>query len=260
MTGTAGASRHGRRGQRRGAARAGGRAGRDPDRRGRRTRSHAARSGRASRAAGRSRGRRSRSPPTACSRSSRVRRLRAAARRPARRAERGARPVRAAFDEAVSTRRCRLVTVLGPPGIGKSRLARELVRGARAATPPSSRAAACRTARASRSGRWSRSSARPGPEDELEAALSATRRRRSSGRSARRSSSAPASGRSRSSSRTSTGRSRPSSICRAPRRLDAGRAVLLLCLARPELLDERPAWGGEVIDARAALASASPRS
>jgi class 3 adenylate cyclase/transposase InsO family protein/tetratricopeptide (TPR) repeat protein len=34
--------------------------------------------------------------------------------------------VRAAFDDAVSERRCRLVTVLGPPGIGKSRLAREL--------------------------------------------------------------------------------------------------------------------------------------
>ena len=32
----------------------------------------------------------------------------------------------AAFEETVSERRCRLVTVLGPPGIGKSRLAREL--------------------------------------------------------------------------------------------------------------------------------------
>jgi hypothetical protein len=31
----------------------------------------------------------------------------------------------AAFDKAVSERRCRLVTVLGPPGLGKSRLARE---------------------------------------------------------------------------------------------------------------------------------------
>jgi class 3 adenylate cyclase/tetratricopeptide (TPR) repeat protein len=34
--------------------------------------------------------------------------------------------LRGAFDLAVSERRCRLVTVLGPPGIGKSRLAREL--------------------------------------------------------------------------------------------------------------------------------------
>ncbi len=34
--------------------------------------------------------------------------------------------VRAAFDRAVAERRCRLVTVLGPPGIGKSRLAREV--------------------------------------------------------------------------------------------------------------------------------------
>jgi class 3 adenylate cyclase/tetratricopeptide (TPR) repeat protein len=32
----------------------------------------------------------------------------------------------AAFDRAVSKRQCRLVTILGPPGIGKSRLAREL--------------------------------------------------------------------------------------------------------------------------------------
>jgi class 3 adenylate cyclase/tetratricopeptide (TPR) repeat protein len=31
----------------------------------------------------------------------------------------------AAFDKAVTERRCRLVTVLGPPGLGKSRLARE---------------------------------------------------------------------------------------------------------------------------------------
>jgi class 3 adenylate cyclase/tetratricopeptide (TPR) repeat protein len=34
--------------------------------------------------------------------------------------------MRAAFDRAVSERRCSLVTVLGPPGIGKSRVAREL--------------------------------------------------------------------------------------------------------------------------------------
>jgi hypothetical protein len=34
--------------------------------------------------------------------------------------------VRSAFEQAVSARRCRLVTVLGPPGIGKSRLGREL--------------------------------------------------------------------------------------------------------------------------------------
>ncbi len=33
--------------------------------------------------------------------------------------------VRAAFDAAVAERRCRLVTVLGPPGIGKTRLGRE---------------------------------------------------------------------------------------------------------------------------------------
>jgi predicted ATPase len=35
--------------------------------------------------------------------------------------------MQAAFDRAVSERRCPLVTVLGPPGLGKSRLAREFV-------------------------------------------------------------------------------------------------------------------------------------
>jgi class 3 adenylate cyclase/tetratricopeptide (TPR) repeat protein/uncharacterized protein (DUF433 family) len=34
--------------------------------------------------------------------------------------------IRASFERTVTERRCRLVTVLGPPGIGKSRLAREL--------------------------------------------------------------------------------------------------------------------------------------
>jgi class 3 adenylate cyclase len=39
--------------------------------------------------------------------------------------------VRGSFDQAVSERRCELVTVLGPPGIGKSRFGRELAAGLR---------------------------------------------------------------------------------------------------------------------------------
>ena len=34
--------------------------------------------------------------------------------------------VRTAFDEALADRTCRLVTAFGPPGIGKTRLAREV--------------------------------------------------------------------------------------------------------------------------------------
>ena len=63
------------------------------------------------------------------------------------------------LDEAITTHKARLVTVVGDAGVGKSRLIREFASralGRRA----SSVAAACRTATASRSGRWPRSSAR----------------------------------------------------------------------------------------------------
>jgi hypothetical protein len=60
-----------------------------------------------------------------------------------------------AFARATDEGACRLVSVLGPPGIGKSRLARELV-AAVTSGPAWWSAAACPTGKESRTGRWSR--------------------------------------------------------------------------------------------------------
>ena len=68
--------------------------------------------------------------------------------------------LREAFERTVDGRSCELVTVLGPAGIGKSRLARDFA-DSLGRRPRSSPAAASPTARASRSGRcarWSRGS------------------------------------------------------------------------------------------------------
>ena len=155
--------------------------------------------------------------------------------------------LRVAFDAAVAHRRCRLVTVIGPPGIGKSRLARELdsALGGKAAVL---------------SGRclpygegityWPLIEIfqEAHAEDELAAALSAGApeeifwlvRKAFEQRS----------------------RQRPLALVvedihwAEPTLLDLiehladwtrDAPLLLLCLARPELLDERPAWGGEAI-------------
>jgi class 3 adenylate cyclase len=109
--------------------------------------------------------------------------------------------LRAAFDAAVSQRRCRLVTVLGPPGIGKSRLARELD--------------------SALAGRAAVLSGRCLPYGEgitywplveiFQEADAEERRKRSSGQCGRRSSNARVSARSHSSSKTFTGPSRHSS-------------------------------------------------
>ena len=67
--------------------------------------------------------------------------------------------LRAAVDQVVLERSCRVVTVLGDAGVGKSRLAAELVSVAGRGCSTSSRAAACRTETGSPTGRSSRSSA-----------------------------------------------------------------------------------------------------
>jgi class 3 adenylate cyclase/tetratricopeptide (TPR) repeat protein len=155
--------------------------------------------------------------------------------------------VRSAFDEAVSERCCRLVTVFGPPGIGKSRLAREL-------------AAALSDDAAVLSGRclpygegityWPLVEIfrEAGAEHELEVALSAGAPeeifwsvRKALERRARE---------------------RPLVLIvedihwAEPTLLDflehladwtRDAPLLLLCLARPELIDKRPAWSGQSI-------------
>ncbi len=153
--------------------------------------------------------------------------------------------VRSAFDDAVSARRCRLVTVLGPPGIGKSRLAREVC----ADLDDDARVL---TGRCLPYGEgityWPLVEIfrELGAEDEIEAALSAEAAeevfwsvRKALERRARE---------------------RPLALVvedihwAEPTFLDLAEhlgdwtrdaPVLLLCLSRPELLDGRPAWSGE---------------
>ena len=153
--------------------------------------------------------------------------------------------VRSAFDDAVSARRCRLLTIFGPPGIGKSRLAREI-------SAVIDEEASILTGRCLPYGEgityWPMVEIfrEAGAEEELETALSAgapdeifwSVRKALEQRA----------------------RERPLALVvedihwAEPTLLDLAEhlgdwtrdaPVLLLCLARPELLDERPAWGGE---------------
>jgi class 3 adenylate cyclase/tetratricopeptide (TPR) repeat protein len=155
--------------------------------------------------------------------------------------------VRAAFDEVLSERRCRLVPVLGPPGIGKSRLGGEV-----AATLADE--AGVLSGRCLPYGEgityWPLVEifSEAGAESELEAALSAGAPeeifwsvRKALERRARE---------------------QPLVLIvedihwGEPTLLDLvdhlaewtrDAPLLLLCLARPELIDQRPAWGGDAI-------------
>ena len=182
-------------------------------------------------------------------------------------------------------RRPQVVTLLGPPGIGKSRLVREFTtsvagrddrrrrplpllrrehervrarrRRARARRRRHRRAAwpsgSPTSSAASRSPTASRS--RSAPAD------AAGRARRSSGRSGGCSSASPPTGRSSSRSTTCTGPSRGCSTSSSTSAAFADGPIVLVALARPELLEERPSWAGPegpgvLADARAALARA----
>jgi class 3 adenylate cyclase/tetratricopeptide (TPR) repeat protein len=153
--------------------------------------------------------------------------------------------VRSAFEDAVAQRRCRLLTILGPPGIGKSRLAREV-------STVIDGEASVLTGRCLPYGEgityWPMVEIfrEAGAEEDLETALSADAPEEIfwSVRKALE----------------QRARERPLALVvedihwAEPTLLDLAEhlgdwtrdaPVLLLCLARPELLDERPAWRGE---------------
>jgi class 3 adenylate cyclase/tetratricopeptide (TPR) repeat protein len=152
--------------------------------------------------------------------------------------------VRAAFDHAVAERRCRLVTVLGPPGIGKSRLAREVANEL-------SDAAVVHTGRCLPYGEgisyWPLREifASADAEGELEAALSAESAEDVSW-TVRKSLELRARGKPLALVVEDIHWAEPTLLDLIEHLVDWTRdaPLCLLCLARPELLDERPAWAG----------------
>ena len=170
-----------------------------------------------------------------------------------------------------------------PPGIGKSRLAAELGRGP-ALEATSSRAAACPTARASptrpsardrrwlgpwrderqraRRDRWRRDGRGAGgqPRDLRWWALRTPARGRGDGLGLRRGlrgagAAAAPGARDRG---HPLGRADPARPARVHRLDFAARPILLVCLARPELFDARPAWGGGKTNATSILLERLP--
>ena len=159
-----------------------------------------------------------------------------------------------AFAQAVHDRSCQLFTVLGPAGVGKSRLAAEFLAGVDATRRPRplpllrrgdhllagrrGREAARRAAGGRRRRRPLRSllgetdAADVGRGDRLGVPAAA----RAGG---------AASGRSSACSTICTGRE-PTLLDLVEHVADsrADAPILLLCMARPELLERRPAWGG----------------
>ncbi len=155
--------------------------------------------------------------------------------------------------QAVHDHSCQLFTVLGSAGVGKSRLAAEFL--ARCRRAACSRAAACRTARASPTGRWWRSSSssvrcRTGTQ---RGRCGRCWARPTSWRRPRRSPGGFAS--------CSNSRRRPQplvcvfddlhwaeetllDLVEHVADLARDAPILLLCMARPDLLERRQSWGG----------------
>ena len=170
--------------------------------------------------------------------------------------------LRDAFARARDERRCRAVTVAGPAGFGQvaararadhrdrrrrhgRRRPLPLIRGGRD-VPPAGRdrrpARRSRSAAADhRASRRGRAECGDGADRDRHVGRNGPAPRRPSGPSAGCSSAWPGSARSSWSSRTSIGRDRPCWTCSSTSsRSRASTPILLVCLARPELLDTRP--------------------
>ena len=165
----------------------------------------------------------------------------------------------AALAEVERSRSARRIVLLGEPGIGKTRLASAFLSQAESrARTLSGRCratvtarACCRSATSSSSSSRSTMSLRMSPMPPASSCRCATERSPSratpSGRSAGCSRCRQATGRWSSCSRTCTGQrptcSTSSSTCSAGRQ----GPLLLLCVARPELLESRPEWRDDAI-------------